>query len=79
MISLQDPPAPPPFYPLNLPEKGNVLPSTQAPEQLFIKTADRVARTLYQEKNPVFLERYYLSAGAALARREQRRDDAEPA
>ena len=32
-------------------------------EQLFIETADRVAGTLYQERNPVFLERYYLSAG----------------
>ena len=39
-------------------------------EQLFIKTADRVASALYKEQNPVFLEKYYLSAGSALARRE---------
>ena len=32
-------------------------------EQLFIRAADRVAGTLYREQNPVFLERYYLSAG----------------
>ncbi len=39
-------------------------------EQLFIRTADRVASVLYKEQNPVFLEKYYLSAGSALARRE---------
>ncbi|MFH2005364.1 MAG: radical SAM protein [bacterium] len=39
-------------------------------EQLFIRTADRVASTLYKEENPIFLEKYYLSAGSALARRE---------
>ncbi len=39
-------------------------------EQLFIRTADRVAAALYQEQNPLFMEKYYLSAGAALARRE---------
>jgi len=39
-------------------------------EQLFIRTADRVAATLYKEQNPIFMEKYYLSAGAALARRE---------
>jgi radical SAM protein with 4Fe4S-binding SPASM domain len=38
-------------------------------EQLFIRNADRVARTLYEEQNPVFLERYYLSAGTAVARK----------
>jgi uncharacterized protein len=38
-------------------------------EQLFIKAADRVASTLYQERNRVFLERYYLSAGIALEQR----------
>lgn len=39
-------------------------------EQLFIRTADRVARTLWKEQNPVFLERYYLSAGTAAARKK---------
>ncbi len=39
-------------------------------EQLFIRAADRVASALYKEQNPVFLEKYYLSAGSALARRE---------
>ena len=38
-------------------------------EQLFIRNADRVARTLYEEQNPVFLERYYLSAGTAVVRK----------
>lgn len=37
-------------------------------EQLFIRTADMVARTLYEERNPVFLERYYLAARTSLAR-----------
>lgn len=45
-------------------------------EQLFIRVADRVASALYQERNPVFLEKYYLSAGSALMRREAR--DASP-
>jgi len=38
-------------------------------EQLFIRTADAVASTLYKEQNPVFMQKYYLSASAALARR----------
>ena len=42
-------------------------------EQLFIKTADRVAATLYKEQNPIFMEKYYLSAGAALERRKNHR------
>lgn len=41
-------------------------------EQLFIRTADALAATLYQEKNPVFMQKYYLSAGAALDRRAAR-------
>jgi hypothetical protein len=43
-------------------------------EQLFIRNADRVARTLYEEQNPVFLERYYLSAGTAVARKGKGKD-----
>lgn len=39
-------------------------------EQLFIRTADKVAAALYQEQNPIFMEKYYLSAGSALERRE---------
>lgn len=35
-------------------------------EQLFIETADEVAAALYEERNPIFMERYYLSPGAAL-------------
>ncbi len=35
-------------------------------ERLFINTADRAAGILYREKNALFIERYYISAGGKL-------------